>query len=237
MKIEYVSIFFGALMLVLTFYFLYPEETKKSVLYCIITACLINIVVVTVFPAVFYTNLIPFFHIYLLFSFLYPVFIIILAFMRGKKDTLYILFGYAFCILVYVLEMFYEIGIISTDVYYPFSGINNDFLATIRIPHRLIVYIFIMAVNLFFGMRFMKLFSRSDKYKPLKIKDPQPNLKDFMITKRELEIIQYVIQGYSNREIADVCFISEGTVKIHLNNIFQKVDVKNRTELSHRFQS
>jgi DNA-binding NarL/FixJ family response regulator len=53
-----------------------------------------------------------------------------------------------------------------------------------------------------------------------------------LVTQRELEIIRMVASGLRNKEIGDKLFISEGTVKIHLHNIYQKLDVKGRMELS-----
>jgi len=50
------------------------------------------------------------------------------------------------------------------------------------------------------------------------------------LSKRELEIISLISHGYSNKDIADRLFISTGTVKWHINNIFSKMDVKNRTQ-------
>jgi LuxR family maltose regulon positive regulatory protein len=50
------------------------------------------------------------------------------------------------------------------------------------------------------------------------------------LTEREQEILQLVARGLSNREIADALFITLGTVKKHLNNIFSKLDVKSRTQ-------
>jgi LuxR family maltose regulon positive regulatory protein len=49
------------------------------------------------------------------------------------------------------------------------------------------------------------------------------------LSRREREILGVLAQGLSNTEIAERLFISEGTVKWHLNNIFEKLDVKNRT--------
>jgi LuxR family maltose regulon positive regulatory protein len=54
------------------------------------------------------------------------------------------------------------------------------------------------------------------------------------LTEREQEILQMVSKGFSNREIASGLFISLGTVKKHLNNIFSKLDVKNRTQAVNR---
>lgn len=52
-----------------------------------------------------------------------------------------------------------------------------------------------------------------------------------ILTTREIDLIKRVANGYSNKKIAEQCFISEGTVKVHLHNIFEKLGVKNRVEL------
>ncbi len=57
------------------------------------------------------------------------------------------------------------------------------------------------------------------------------------LTKRESEIVSYIFKGYRNAEIAKTLYISEGTVKNHLRNIFEKADVKNRTGLIHKVLS
>lgn len=57
---------------------------------------------------------------------------------------------------------------------------------------------------------------------------------DWNLTKRESEIVSHIFKGYRNAEIAERLFISEGTVKNHLRNIFEKVRVKNRTGLIHK---
>jgi len=51
------------------------------------------------------------------------------------------------------------------------------------------------------------------------------------LTEREQEILKLIALGQSNREIADTLFISVGTVKGHVNHIFSKLDVKNRTQV------
>lgn len=52
-----------------------------------------------------------------------------------------------------------------------------------------------------------------------------------VLTPRELEIIRMVAAALRNREIGEKLFISEGTVKIHLHNIYEKLGVASRTEL------
>jgi two-component system, NarL family, nitrate/nitrite response regulator NarL len=53
-----------------------------------------------------------------------------------------------------------------------------------------------------------------------------------MLTPRELQVLRMVAGGLRNRAIAQQLEISEGTVKIHLHNIYEKVDVENRVELA-----
>ena len=56
----------------------------------------------------------------------------------------------------------------------------------------------------------------------------------FGLTKREIEIISYIYKGFTNFEIANTLFISEGTVKNHLKHIFAKTRANNRTHLIHK---
>ena len=57
----------------------------------------------------------------------------------------------------------------------------------------------------------------------------------FGISNREKEIIQEICKGKTNQQIADDLFISLQTVKDHTYNIFRKVDVKNRVQLTKIF--
>jgi two-component system NarL family response regulator len=53
------------------------------------------------------------------------------------------------------------------------------------------------------------------------------------LTPRESEIVRYVCSGMKNIEVAERLAITESTVKTHLNNIFQKLGVRDRLELTH----
>ena len=50
------------------------------------------------------------------------------------------------------------------------------------------------------------------------------------LTVKEKEVLGYVAQGLSNKEIADKMFVREVTIKTHLNSIFKKLKVTNRTQ-------
>lgn len=53
-----------------------------------------------------------------------------------------------------------------------------------------------------------------------------------LLTPREMELVRQVACGFSNREIAGRLHISEGTVKVHLHRIYEKLAVKSRVGLT-----
>lgn len=76
-----------------------------------------------------------------------------------------------------------------------------------------------------------KLFART-----LVIKEQKPTAINYDqllksgISKREAEILLLIHEGLSNQQIADKLFVSENTIKKHISNIFQKLQVDRRTE-------
>ncbi len=55
-----------------------------------------------------------------------------------------------------------------------------------------------------------------------------PRPPDQQLTKREVSILKRLESGLSNKEIAEAIFVSEGTLKWHLHNVYGKLAVKNR---------
>lgn len=51
------------------------------------------------------------------------------------------------------------------------------------------------------------------------------------ITERESQVVHLVIEGKTNKEMAEILFVSENTIKKHLQNIFYKFGVSNRTSI------
>ncbi len=62
--------------------------------------------------------------------------------------------------------------------------------------------------------------------------DQKPEKGRKELSDRELEVVALVAAGNRNKEIASKLFISEQTVKTHLTNIFQKLEVTDRLELA-----
>jgi len=71
---------------------------------------------------------------------------------------------------------------------------------------------------------------------PVMVRAPQPFVIDearrdkLGITPRELEILELIAAGLSNREIAEKVFVSENTVKTHSSRLFDKLGAKRRTQ-------
>ncbi len=53
---------------------------------------------------------------------------------------------------------------------------------------------------------------------------------DEPLSEREREVLRLVVDGLSNREVAQELVLATGTVKKHINNIFTKLNVRSRTQ-------
>ncbi|MBV1758543.1 MAG: response regulator transcription factor [Dethiosulfatibacter sp.] len=60
--------------------------------------------------------------------------------------------------------------------------------------------------------------------------EPDPIVEE--LTEREKEICRLIGDGRNNKEISEVLFISEGTVKNHITNILKKIELRDRTQLA-----
>ncbi len=70
---------------------------------------------------------------------------------------------------------------------------------------------------------------RSKWQTPLKT-STKKELPPDLLTSKEKEVLEMVANGASNKQIADKLFVKEVTVKTHLNSIFKKLKVANRTQ-------
>lgn len=57
-------------------------------------------------------------------------------------------------------------------------------------------------------------------------------IEQYELTEREVEILELLGKRYSNQEIADALFVSTNTVKYHLKNLYQKLGISNRSEIT-----
>jgi len=65
---------------------------------------------------------------------------------------------------------------------------------------------------------------------PLAAASLAARLSDEALTPREIEVLRLIATGKSNKEIAASLFVTEGTIKLHVNHILRKLKVSGRTE-------
>jgi DNA-binding CsgD family transcriptional regulator len=98
-----------------------------------------------------------------------------------------------------------------------------------------LVALIFAAVGIWLGLRFTKK-EQVVVVKEVSVPAPQTfelneaKLEDLGITRRELEILELIAKGFSNREIAEKLFVSENTVKTHSSRLFDKLSAKRRTQ-------
>lgn len=72
-----------------------------------------------------------------------------------------------------------------------------------------------------------------DKIKnTLNLDNKKSKIDKSLFTEREVEIMEAIAEGLSNKEISKKLFISEGTVKNYITNIFQKTNLTHRTQIA-----
>ncbi|MGV3489674.1 MAG: response regulator [Tuberibacillus sp.] len=77
---------------------------------------------------------------------------------------------------------------------------------------------------------YRRLATAGSKRVPSGFRDIEYRKPLHLLTRRECEVLQLMTDGKSNRAIGDILFISEKTVKNHVSNILQKMNVDDRTQ-------
>ncbi len=96
-------------------------------------------------------------------------------------------------------------------------------MVTGEVPLRtfaLVVGVFFLSLGLFLGTR-----NRAEPVSAL----PQVNT-DGLLSPREAEVLQLIVAGRTNKEIAEALVLSENTVKTHVTGIYTKLGVSRRTQ-------
>lgn len=123
---------------------------------------------------------------------------------------------------------------IMTLIFVP--GLVLDIYLLKTINYSLIIPVFYLCYSIVFVQYVIKKYN-SDLLSGRSAED-QNELDNYFneagISAREKEIITLIMKGYSNQKISDLLFISLSTVKTHIRNIFQKLNVKSRFEIIYR---
>lgn len=99
-----------------------------------------------------------------------------------------------------------------------------------------IIAIGCISLGIYAGLQFQSKRRLREAALPLTLRSTKPMVGRFnlsaesSLSTRELEVLQYIAAGHSNKEIADRMYVSINTVKTHTSNIYNKLDVKRRTQ-------
>lgn len=99
-----------------------------------------------------------------------------------------------------------------------------------------IVAVFCVVIGIYAGMKIKRVQKHRAASLPASLRATKPVIGRFnlataeALSKRELEVLQYIAAGHSNEEIADRLYVSVNTIKTHTSNIYNKLDVKRRTQ-------
>ena len=112
-----------------------------------------------------------------------------------------------------------------------FSNANHPlgwiFILLVNFTFFAISFLWTKCIFLEYAQKMSSLVNKDDQFKSI--------CAEFNISKREVEIIELLIDGKSTNEIKEDLFISYHTVKNHISHIYGKLDVKTRPELIHFF--
>jgi DNA-binding NarL/FixJ family response regulator len=95
-------------------------------------------------------------------------------------------------------------------------------------------YLAFNGLVLYFGIKHV-LYPRFAKEDVVDAENVQRVSSRFNVSAREREVLSFLIEGLSNKEIADRLNISPATVRNHVHSIFEKTDMSNRVELTRLF--
>ena len=59
-----------------------------------------------------------------------------------------------------------------------------------------------------------------------------PNFSNYGLTERETEVVTKIAEGLSNKEISDMLFLSEGTIRNYISVILEKLNLRDRTQIA-----
>jgi len=86
----------------------------------------------------------------------------------------------------------------------------------------------IVVISIIIGFYFSYNHSKNEQiFQPTNTYHLKNNIE---ISKREMEVLELLSEGYTNNEISDILFISLNTTKTHLSNIYSKLGTNNRVQ-------
>ena len=141
----------------------------------------------------------------------------LLRFLNKYRDT--ILYGFSLALLLFLLKWIELRFIIINHAFEIYAGI---------------IALLFTALGIWLALKLNKPKIETKVIeKPVIVNDFSFNetaMTYLGLSKRELEVLQLMAEGLSNQEIAERLFVSLNTIKTHTSNLFEKLDVKRRTQ-------
>ena len=238
LRLEYLS----AMVVLISFAWIcersYPGVVPRWVIWFITGFVAVNAFIALFFPVIVYSRVVTSYNVIKSVTLLGMTVRFIIWAAKGHKES----WAMVGAILIFFLITFgetlhYREVILSRD-FAPVGFIVS--LIGTRGANETLVYlastlgtlgVMLIIFNLFVLKVSLAFLKHEERLTPLDLGSLQ---REYGVTDRELEILQLVAVGKSNKEIAHMLYISEGTVKNHLYRIMRKLDVGNRTEIAVR---
>ena len=108
-------------------------------------------------------------------------------------------------------------------------------LSGLEVQHEYLTYLVVVLFCIYFlyALILIRMDRAMARNRPPDVERAEERLG---ITSREEEVMRLAVRGLTYDEIADACFISVNTVKTHLNSIYRKLDVRNKTQLANKLR-
>lgn len=119
-------------------------------------------------------------------------------------------------------------------IYFDWRAQHHQF-ETEQYPVGIFLQPLLLFINSLFALNFLRSARKLNLQKSQKI--PQSFILKYKITDREIEIIEMINSGLSNKEIASKLFLSPSTVRNHISNIFEKTETPTRGKLINLIKS
>jgi DNA-binding NarL/FixJ family response regulator len=113
---------------------------------------------------------------------------------------------------------------------YMMRGVDGYIKRTEKLKHVVEAIRTVHAGSIWAERKLLQQFVRYSPFMTLDI-DARLSKQENPLTKREKELVSFLVHGLSNKQISAMLHISEKTVKTHLNNIFKKMKVTSRTQI------
>jgi DNA-binding CsgD family transcriptional regulator len=238
LRLEYLS----AMVVLISFAWIcersYPGVVPRWVIWFITGFVAVNAFIALFFPVIVYSRVVTSYNVIKSITLLGMTVRFIIWAAKGHKES----WAMVGAILIFFLITFgetlhYREVILSRD-FAPVGFIVS--LIGTRGANETLVYlastlgtlgVMLVVFNLFVLKVSLAFLKHEERLTPLDLGSLQ---REYGVTERELEILQLVAVGKSNKEIAHMLYISEGTVKNHLYRVMRKLDVGNRTEIAVR---